>query len=63
MVSYAIFSHLNRCNSFSRYRASLADNYTDGRKKKEERRKSEDRRFPRFSDSPVWYFSDALQLS
>ena len=24
-------------------------------------RKSEDRRFARFSDLPVWYFSDALQ--
>ena len=29
------FSRLNRCNSFSRYRASLADSHTDGRKKKE----------------------------
>ena len=26
-------------------------------------RKSEDRRFARFSDLPVWYFSDALQQS
>ena len=38
------FSCLNRCNSFSRYRASLADSFTDGRKKE---RKSED------SDLPV----------
>ena len=29
---YAIFSRLNR-NSFSHYHASLADSYTDGRKK------------------------------
>ena len=35
---YAIFSCLNR-NSFSRYHASLADRYTDGRKK--ERKKEE----------------------
>ena len=27
----------------------------------EEIKKSEDRRFARFSDMPVWYFSDALQ--
>ena len=33
-VSYANYSCLNRCNSFSRYRASLADSYMD-----EERRK------------------------
>ena len=32
-VIYDIFSRLNRCNSFSRYRASLADSYTDRRKK------------------------------
>ena len=38
-VIYAIFSRLNCCNSFSRYRASLADSYTDGRKK--ERKKEE----------------------
>ena len=36
-VIYAAFSHLNRCNSFSRYHASLADSYTDGRKKSEVR--------------------------
>ena len=35
-VIYAAFSRLNR-NSFSRYRASLADSYTDGRKKSEVR--------------------------
>ena len=34
-VIYAIFSRLNRCNSFSRYRANLADSYTDRRKKEE----------------------------
>ena len=28
-VIYDIFLRLNRCNSFSRYRASLADSYTD----------------------------------
>ena len=41
MVIYGIFSRLNRCNSFSRYRASLADSHTDGRKKKG-RRKAEE---------------------
>ena len=35
LVIYDIFSQLNRCNSFSHYRASLADSYTDRRKKKE----------------------------
>ena len=39
---YAIFSRLNRCNSFSRYRASLADSHTDGRKKKKESQKIDD---------------------
>ena len=33
---------------------------TEERKKKE-RRKKEDRQFSPFSDSLVWYFSDALQ--
>ena len=43
-VIYAIFSRLDRCNSFSRYRASLADSYTDGRKKerKKESQKIDD---------------------
>ena len=35
LVIYAAFWRLNRCNSYSRYRASLADSYTDGRKKSE----------------------------
>ena len=34
MVIYAIVSRLNHCNSFSRYRVSLADSYTDGRSQK-----------------------------
>ena len=43
-VIYAIFSRLDHCNSFSRYRASLADSYTDGRKKerKKESQKIDD---------------------
>ena len=43
-VIYGVFSRLNRCNSFSRYRASLADSYTDRRKKKkkEESQKIDD---------------------
>ena len=57
-VIYEIFSRLNH-NSFRRYRASLAESYTDRRKKEES--KSEDRRFAHFSNLPVWYFSDALQ--
>ena len=33
---YAVFSRLNRCNSFIRYRASLADSsLTEERRKKE----------------------------
>ena len=35
-VIYDIFSRFFRCNSFSRYRASLADSYSDRRKKKKE---------------------------
>ena len=31
---YDNFSRLNRCNSFSRYRASLADSYSDGRRRR-----------------------------
>ena len=50
-----VFHVLNCCNSFSCYHVSLASE-----RKKE--RKSEDRRFARFSDLPVWYFSDALRL-
>ena len=42
-VIFAILSRLNRCNSFSRYRAIVL----------EKRRKSEDRRFARFADLPV----------
>ena len=35
-VIYAVFSRLNRCNSFIRYRASLADSsLTEERRKKE----------------------------
>ena len=30
-------SRLNRCNSFSHYRASLADSYTDRRKKESQK--------------------------
>ena len=37
LVIYAAFWRLNCCNSFSCYRASLADSYTDGRKKSEVR--------------------------
>ena len=39
------FLRLNRCNSFSRYRASLADSYTDRRKelRKEERERERER--------------------
>ena len=40
-VIYDIFSRFFRCNSFSRYRASLADSYTD-RRKKEESQKIDD---------------------
>ena len=50
MVIYAIVSRLNHCNSFSRYRASQADSYTDRRKKK---KKSEDRRFSRFASDNI----------
>ena len=39
-VIYAVFSRLSR-NSFSRYRASLANSYTD-RRKKEESQKIDD---------------------
>ena len=46
-VIYAVFSHLNR-NSSSRYRASLADSYTDRRKK--ERKKEESQKI---DDLPV----------
>ena len=35
VIQYDIFSRLNRCNSFSCYRASLAD--SSDRRKKEER--------------------------
>ena len=42
LVIYAVFSHLNRCNSFSHYHASLADSYTDRRKKKERSQKIDD---------------------
>ena len=38
-VIYAIFSSLNHCNSFNRYRASLADSHMDGRRKTEESQK------------------------
>ena len=41
-VIYALFSHSNRCNSFSRYRASLADTLTEERKKEEESQKIDD---------------------
>ena len=44
---YAIFSRLNCCNSFSRYRASLADSYTD-RRKKERKKESQ-----KIDDLPV----------
>ena len=43
-VIYGIFSRLNRCNSSNRYRASLADSYTVGRKKE---------RSPKIDDLPV----------
>ena len=51
------FLRLNRCNSFSHYRATLVE----GRQKKKE--KSEDRQFAHFCDLLVWYFSNALQRS
>ena len=35
-------SRLNRCNSFSRYRTSLADSYTDRREKEEGSQKIDD---------------------
>ena len=41
LVIYAVLSRLNRCNSFSCYRASLADSYAD-RRKKEESQKIDD---------------------
>ena len=47
-VIYAVFSHLNRCNRFIRYRASLADSSLT-----EERKKKVSRRFARFGDLPV----------
>ena len=34
-----VFSCLNRCNSFSRCHASLADSYPDERKKEERKKK------------------------
>ena len=46
--------------------AWLTVTLTEEKRKKEiKKEKSEDRRFVRFtfSDSPVWYFSDALQQS
>ena len=49
-VTYAVLLHLDCCNSFSHYRAIVV-----------EKRKSEDRRFARFGDLPVCYFSDAFQ--
>ena len=40
---YAVFSRLNRCNSFIRYRASLADNsLTEERRRKKESQKIDD---------------------
>ena len=51
-VIYDLFSRFFRCNSFSRYRASLADSYTDRRKKKkEEERKKESSQ--KIDDLPV----------
>ena len=47
-VIYDTFSRLNRCNSFSRYRASLADSYTDRIKKKERKKESQ-----KIDDLPV----------
>ena len=47
-VIYDVFWRLNRCNSFSRYRASLADSYTDRRKKKERKKESQ-----KIDDLPV----------
>ena len=52
-VIYAGFSHLNCCNSFSCYHASLAS---------EERSQKIDT-LPILATSPVWYFSDALRRS
>ena len=46
----SFFSRLNRCNSFSHYRACLADSYTDRRKKKERRKKEESQKI---DDLPV----------
>ena len=48
-VVYAVFSLLNRRNSFSRYRVSLAS----VRKKKEERRKKKEERSQKIDDLPV----------
>ena len=42
-VIYAVFSRLNRCNSFIRYRASLADSsLTEERRRKKESQKIDD---------------------
>ena len=41
-VIYAAFSRLNGCNSFGRYRASLADSYADGRKSEVRSQKIDD---------------------
>ena len=46
-VIYAVFSRLNRCNSFSRYRASLADSL-DRRKKEIKKKESQ-----KIDDLPV----------
>ena len=44
---------LNHCNSFSRYRASLAYSYTDGRKESEVRSQESEVRSQKIDDLPV----------
>jgi len=51
-VIFAVLLRLNRCNSFGRNHAIVLE---------KRRRKSEDRRFARFADLQVWYFSGTFQ--
>ena len=48
--------HLDRCNSLSRYRATVIERISHCVSQK-----AGDTRFACFSDLAVWYFSDALQ--
>ena len=53
LVIYAALWRSNRCNSFSRYRTSLADSYTDGRKKSEGRSQKSEVRSQKIDYLPV----------